>query len=506
MRGAAASVAGRAAVLAGAAVLGAAAPVAAHGVGGRTDLPVPAWQVAWAAACAVGLSFVAVGWLWRKPRLRAASSGKPLPPAAQRLGRVMAPPARVVGLAVFAVVVFAALRGNVNPSVNIAPAALYIVFWVGLPMLSVLVGDVWRAFNPIPALAGAVDRLTGRIRADRLTGRIRADRSTGRIRADRSTVRAAGRRTARAGAGPRPGDKRTAQSRGTSAGGHHWWGAAALAGFAWLELAYFDSGSPRAIGVFLVAYTAVMVLGAAAQGEGWARRADGFGVLFGSFGAMGPLGRDYRGRLRRRWPLAGLASLPVLPGTAALVLVALGSTSFDGFTRSSIWLDVISNRRGWELTMVNTAGLVLVIGVVFVIYRAAIAVMALITGERERELADVFVPSLLPIVVAYIVAHYFSYVVFEGQSVLAHASDPFGRGWDIFGTATRQIDYTIISVDAIAWVQTAAIVVGHILAVIVAHDRAVDRYPSHLALRSQYPMLIAMIAYTIIGLLLLLGT
>jgi len=140
-----------------------------------------------------------------------------------------------------------------------------------------------------------------------------------------------------------------------------------------------------------------------------------------------------------------------------------------------------------------------------VLRRGAGAVMASVTGDRERELADMFVPSLLPIAAAYIVAHYFSYFVIEGQSILAHISDPFGEGWDLFGTATRRIDYTVVSVGTIAWVQTAAIVVGHILGVIVAHDIAVERYPPRLALRSQYPMLAAMIAYTVIGLLLLLG-
>ncbi len=460
VRRAAAAVGLTAAVVA--AVIGlSAAPAAAHGVGGRVDLPLPVWQVIWASTCAVGLSFAAVGWLWEQPRLRAASEGRPLPPAVQRLNRPLALAARAAGLFALAVALYAALQGNVNPSVNIAPAALYIVFWVGLSAVSVAVGDLWRALNPVTALAAAAERLGGLVRG---------------------------------GAGwSRPSPDR------------HWWAAATLLSFAWLELAYFDSGSPRAIGVFLVVYLAVTVLGGAIRGRRWARNADGFGVLFSLLGAVGSLGLDEDGRLRRRWPLSGLAAVPVLPGTAAVVLVALGSTTFDGFTRSSIWLDVISNRRGWELTLANTVGLVFVIGVVCVIYRGAVAVMASVTGDRERDLSDMFVPSLLPIAAAYIVAHYFSYFVIEGQSILAHISDPFGEGWDLFGTATRQIDYTVVSVDTIAWVQTAAIVIGHILGVIVAHDIAVERYPSRLAMRSQYPMLAAMIAYTVIGLLLLFG-
>ena len=183
----------------------------------------------------------------------------------------------------------------------------------------------------------------------------------------------------------------------------------------------------------------------------------------------------------------------------------LGSTTFDGFTRSSIWLDIAAGRTGWALTAVNTVGMVFIISVVAVLYRAAIATMAAVTGDTERELADAFAASLLPIAAAYTIAHYFSYLVLEGQQIIALVSDPFGRGWDLFGTATYRVDYTAISTGTIAWTQTAAIAVGHVLAVAVAHDRAVERWPRTLAMRSQYPMLAVMICYTVIGLLLLLG-
>ena len=114
-------------------------------------------------------------------------------------------------------------------------------------------------------------------------------------------------------------------------------------------------------------------------------------------------------------------------------------------------------------------------------------------------------PSLVPIVVAYTVAHYFSFLVLDGQAILRLASDPFGMGWNLFGTAAYRVNYGLLSTTAIAWIQTAAIAVGHVLAVLAAHDRAVERYPAGLALRSQYPMLAAMIGYTVGGLFLLLG-
>ncbi len=452
---------GAVAGLAAAAVWAWAGPAAAHGVGGRTDLPVPAWQLAWAASFAVAASFVALGMFWDSPKFRSAAAGRVLPGPLQRACRVQSLVVGAIGLVALGVLLYAGLAGNTNPSVNIAPVAIYIVFWVGLQVVSVLVGDVWSHMNPFRSLADGSARMWARLR----------------------------RR-------PAPDADRGA--------GNEWWAVGAIFGFVWLELAFHDSAEIRVLGVYLAAYTVAMLAGAAVFGRGWLRDAEGFGVLFTKLSAMAPLHRD-GGALRLRAPLAGLAVLPMRRGSVAFILVVLGSTTFDGFTRSSVWLDVAAERTGWGLTAVNTVGIVFIIFVVAVLYRAAIAAMAAVTGDTERELAEVFAPSLLPIAAAYTVAHYFSYLLLEGQQIIALVSDPFGRGRDFFGTATYLVDFTLISTDAIAWVQTAAIAVGHVLAVAVAHDRAVERWPRRLAVRSQYPMLGVMICYTVIGLLLLLG-
>ncbi len=451
-----------AAALAAAALWAWAGPAAAHGVGGRTDLPIPAWQLVWAASFAVAASFVALGMFWETPRLRAAAAGRALPEPLQRAGQALVLIARVGGLFALVVVLYAALAGNTNPSVNIAPVALYIVFWVGLQVVSVLIGDVWRGLNPFCTAADASAWGWSRLR---------------------------GRPVSEPGRGA----------------GNQWWAVAAVIGFVWLELAYHDSSEPRVLGAYLAAYTVAILAGAAVLGRGWVRDAEGFGVLFTKLSAIAPLHRDDDGAWRMRAPLAGLATEPIKRGSVAFILVVLGSTTFDGFTRSGIWREVAADRVGWELTAVNTVGMAFIIFAVALLYRVAIAVMAAVTGDTERDLTAVFAPSLLPIAAAYTVAHYFSYLLLEGQQIVAHVSDPFGRGRDFFGTATYQVDFTLISTDTIAWVQTAAIAVGHVLAVAVAHDRAVERWPRRLAVRSQYPMLAVMICYTIIGLLLLLG-
>ena len=184
----------------------------------------------------------------------------------------------------------------------------------------------------------------------------------------------------------------------------------------------------------------------------------------------------------------------------------LGATTFDGFTRSSIWLDLAGDLSGWESSFANTLGLGAAIAFVSLLYTLAVKAMAVVTGESVRELANEFAPTLVPIVLAYAVAHYFSALLLDGQVLINLLSDPFGKGWDLFGTRDYAINWTLVSPQQIAWVQAASIAVGHVLAVAAAHDRAIDRYPREIALRSQYPMLMVMVAYTVIGLLLLLGT
>jgi len=120
-----------------------------------------------------------------------------------------------------------------------------------------------------------------------------------------------------------------------------------------------------------------------------------------------------------------------------------------------------------------------------------------------RGLPTAFAHSIIPIAAGYLVAHYFSLLVFEGQHALIFASDPLVRGWNLFGTAERGVDFTVVSVTTIAVVQVLAIVIGHICGVVAAHDRAVRLFPRRQAVAGQLPLLFLMIGYTIGGLLLL---
>ncbi len=427
----------------------------AHGVGSRADLPVPVALFAYGAGFAVFISFVALGALWRTARLREAAAGRELPEVVQRLRRPGFVVLRGLGLFAYGVTFYAAAFGYNDATSNISSRALCVVFWVGVPILSALIGDVWAAMNPFDTLA----RL---------------------LRIPETTSRQP------------PGQ---------------WTAALFILSYVWLELCYYNACNiPRVIALWLGLYSLAAMGGAVVWGRRWLRYGEGFAGLLALIAHIGPIFRDEQsGRLRARWPGTGLARMPVLPGTVALVLVTLGSTTFDGFSRSSMWSSVVGQRYGWTLTIYNSVGLVWVVGLVTAAYLLATRVTAKTVGEPSRTAAERFIPSLVPVLLAYAIAHYFSLLVFEGQNVVAQLSDPFGNGWDLFGTAFYTVNYRAVSPRTISYVQVGAIVVGHVLGITVAHDKALEAYTKAKAIVSQYPMLAVMVLYTVGGLGLLLA-
>ena len=138
-------------------------------------------------------------------------------------------------------------------------------------------------------------------------------------------------------------------------------------------------------------------------------------------------------------------------------------------------------------------------------YALGIAGVRSVGGGFDAErLRRAFVHSLVPIAFAYVAAHYLTYLLFEGQAIVYLASDPLGRGWDLFGTASATIDYGVLSQNSAWYLQVGFVVVGHAAALALAHDRALALYRDHrLAVRSQYWMLAVMIGFTTLALWLL---
>ena len=448
------------------------APVFAHGLVGRADLPIPEALFAAAAAIVLVLSFVALAALWSAPRLQE--------PSERRLFRL---PAAVdvllgaLGVALFGLVVYAGLAGTSSQQDNLAPHAVFVVLWVGIPFVSLLLGDVFRLLSPWRAIGRAVGWVAARV---------------------------AGR-----GALPEPLPYPERLGR--------WPAAAGIAFFGVCELAWGAGREPQTVAILALAYLVVALVGMSLYGvEPWTRNADPFGAYFSLFARLSPLTRR-DGALHLRAPGAGAAGLHPVPGTAALVLVAIGITAFDGGSEGPVFNSIAAvlqdffesagAGKGAALELTFGAGLAVTVLAVAAIYWGAIEGMALRGLRRphsRRDLGRALLHSLVPIAAAYVVAHYFSLLAYNGQDAWRLLSDPLGDGSDLLGGAGSGIDYSVVSATAIWYVQVGALVLGHVTALVLGHDRALALYAEpRQATRSQIVMLVLMVCFTCLGLWLL---
>lgn len=432
--------------------------VLAHAVSVRSDLPVPLPAVLIAGAAAVGVSFVALGALWRTSRLRGDEGGRVLAPPVQRLldSPVLAGVARAVVLVVSLFVLVVALVGPTESAFNLAPYAFYVTFWVGLVPASLVLGGIWRAVSPLRTVHAGLARLTGPAPG--------------------------------AGSVPRLG---------------LWPATGFLLAYAWVELVLPGRAVPRTLGVLLVAYAVVQLVAALWYGAEWFAAGDAFEAYSTLLGRLSPLGRRADGLWVLRSPLDGVDATPQVPGLAAFVTALVGTTAFDGLGRTTYYQDhyVLS---GSEVGL-PTLGLALTVLVISGLYTAAATSAARTSHERGGP--ALFAHSVVPIAAGYAIAHYFSLLFFEGQLTWILLSNPFGvDGVDLFGTYRNTVDLTVLSPRTIAVVQVAAVVGGHVLGVVLAHDRAVRVAGlSRTARSAQYPLLALMIGLTLLALRLLLG-
>jgi len=279
--------------------------------------------------------------------------------------------------------------------------------------------------------------------------------------------------------------------------------AAALLVFVWLELAHPGRGEPGTVAAFLVGYAVVQLGCAAWFGEGWFARGDGFEVYSTLVARLSPWGRRDDGRLVLRSPLGNAHAAPSEPGLAAVVVVLLGSTAFDGLSRTVFWQ---TGPGAANDTASGTLGLLAMIALVGGLYLLGTRLSGRLAGQPRDVQPRRYAGTVVPIVLGYTVAHYVSLLVLDGQTTWILASNPFGlAGVDLFGTYGNRVDLTAVGPDAIALVQVGAIVAGHIVGVIAAHDRAVDLFPAADKTRGQYGLLGVMVAYTMTGIALLLG-
>ena len=448
----------------------------AHGLGARADLPLPEWLFAWAAALVLIVSFVALAALWTEPKLE-RSDWRPLPGG---VGRALAsPPVEVVcgaiGVALLLLVVWSGTAGTQLTTENFAPTFVYVLFWVGLVPVSVIFGDVFRAFNPWRAAGRAIAWLASKAAGEPLDAPFAYPERLGR-----------------------------------------WPAVVGLLAFTWLEIAAQDGDLPRNVALAALIYSVLTGIGMALYGvEAWIAQGEGFSAYFGLFARISPFER--RGKeIGLRRPLSGLTDLDLsLPGSVGLLAVMIGGVSFDGAAEGSVWAGVVPGltdaveslglSRGTAAEVASTAGLLLTVAIIYALYRFGVAGARSVGGGfSAHRLARAFAHSLVPIALVYVAAHYLTLLLFQGQAVLPLASDPLGKGSDLLGTAEEAIDYSLIGATAVWYIQVAVVVIGHVAALSLAHDRALVLYDrAQLAVRSQYWMLAVMIGFTSLALWLL---
>jgi hypothetical protein len=434
----------------------------AHGVGSRQDLPLPFGYALTGAVLALAVSFGVLALRWRSSRLTGADSGRTL---AGSLGEFadsteLRWALRVLGLAITGFVAWAALAG---PDLARNPTAgfVYVIFWVGLVPASLLFGPVWGLLNPLRTLHLLICMV---LRLDPHDPPFELPRWVG-----------------------------------------FWPAAAGLASFVWLELCADNRDSTGTLTTYFSLYAGANLLGAMLFGQRWFARCDGFEVFSALIGRLSPLGRRSDGAIVLRNPLDNLDATPQLPGLAAVVGVMLGSTAFDSFTSTTWWYDRTFDSELSPQTLATLA-LAISIGAVTAAFGLASWLAGILAGRGPAGTTTAFAHSVIPIAVGYLIAHYFSLLVFAGQQTIIYASDPMVDGSNIFGTADWSVNYGLVSVGQIASVQMVAIVVGHVLGVFAAHDRSVRLFQGRAAVVGQLPMMVLMVAYTIGGLSLLFSS
>ena len=481
-------------------------PVGAHGFGQRFDLPLPLWLWITGAGLTVLLSFsIVVDFL---PR-----SLERLDLSAYAGTRALTHPVTIIALrsfvlGMFVVTIISALWGTTEPTRNLAPTMVWVIWWVGLVMVSALIGDAWALVNPFRSLFSLLDR-----GAQMLSGR---SLSLGLDYPRRAGV---------------------------------WPAVGLMLGFAAAEHLWTGAAVPLNLGYAMLAYTGLTILCMGLFGPDiWLRHGEVFSVAFTLLARFSPVELNVRAeharptcpnhgcrslssdcvngyvcltgvkrskrRLNLRLPGVGLLNdRPVSVSFMFFTLLVLSGVTFDGFIETPRW-EKIADSLAWfgSRTLVESAALLIfpllfLLGFVLAAFVMKIVARRL-TGQPNHKrqldtlrLAREFVPSLIPIAVAYHLAHYLSLLLSAGQLIIPLGSDPLGLGWDLWGSAGYRVDPELLGIRALWYVVVTSVVIGHMLAVYIAHLIALDVFRDKaVAVRCEAPLLILMVGYTMMSL------
>ncbi|WP_025596668.1 hypothetical protein [Burkholderia sp. WSM2230] len=458
--------------------------VYAHAFGATYTLPLPLWLYLYACVAALVASFavaIVIGqdgrWLgvlfeWQ-PGNRA--------PGNQRIARSGPDWLRAAWVAALLVCAASGVVGSQVASANVSMTLFWILFVPGFQYLCAGFGDLYAVINPW--------RTTAQI-----------------LRIPQVSHRTT----------------RHADSRG------YYVAFAFLYGLICIEL--FGTGSPRELGIALLAYTLINLLGAFALGSRvWFASFEAFAVLFNIVGSLSVL-RPSKRELKIINPImvprahGGVLRAPPT-GLMLCILFLLSSTAFDGFRDTRVFVDIywvhiyrlLTPWVGPDITrsfpllqsgyhvLQYIALLLSPLPFALVLWLACLCGKAMLrTNISSAVLSHAFSPALIPVAVGYNVAHYFTLVVSQGPDIVRLLSDPLGSGWNLFGTAYHHPSAWMLSADVVWHIQVAAILAGHVVGILFAHRIALQLFGTgKTAAFSQFPTLVVMLLYTTFGLWLL---
>ena len=447
-----------------------------HGFGPRYDLPAPLFWYLFAAAGVVVISFVLVAaFAGEQVGARALQHPRRRVAFLLRLARSPWPRAAggTIGVLALLAVVITGLFGSTDSTYSPAEYLTWIYFWAGLVILSGLVGNLWYLLNPWAAIYDVVKRFVPLGPAWKL---------------------------------PKVG---------------LWPAAAAYFSFACLELTTGIANQPRVVGLAALVYSAVTLAGMIAFGrDEWLEHCEAFTVLFGIIGKFGPIeaDRDEDGAISavyvRPWGV-GLLNVGASGWDRVFfVILMLSTLAFDGILATPAWQDFNATLEPLWLPMgrfgfffVRTVGLTL-LTVAFLLVFLAFMELVIFFGHRKVDFvttATGFAMTLVPIALVYNAAHNYSYVVVQSQALIPLLNDPLHRGWHLWpAVANVTPSFALAQASTVWFAQVVLIVLGHVIAVYLAHLRAGERFrTAQRALLSQYPMLALMVMYTMTSLLIL---
>lgn len=390
------------------------------------------------------------------------------------IGGGVATALQLLTLALFIVVVIAGFRGDQNPYKNIAPAMVWIVWWVGLAYVSAFFGDLWALINPWRTIFETAETIYRGIT-------LRPALSLRLPYPDWLGV---------------------------------WPAVALLLAFSWIELVYPSPAVPSHIASLAVGYSILTLIGMFVFGcDTWLKHGEVFTLVFGTFARFAPIeaggASNHRALALRPFGAGLIDTRSVSVSTIAFVLLLLATVLYDGVLGAPEWGNLEKTLAAYlpagdfGFMAVRTAGLVAFWLVFFGAYVAVAAAMSAMTAGRlsPLDMARNFVFTLVPIAIGYHVAHYLTFLLIQGQYIIPLISDPFGFGWNLFGTAGYRVDIATVGARFAWYTAVIAILLGHVAAVYLAHVQAMRTLGTrHDALKSQVPLTALMVVYTFVSL------